>query len=112
MYIASLSYMDLWGEAIRVPYGFPSWPAAQRTYCRGIADRDGKRPLPRENHCCCDGKTKSCSHYKSHYSAASAVKTNAAKIIEKYGAPGRIRTGDPLLRRQTLYPTELRARRH
>ena len=25
------------------------------------------------------------------------------------GAPGRIRTGDPLLRRQTLYPTELRA---
>jgi hypothetical protein len=26
------------------------------------------------------------------------------------GAPGQIRTGDPLLRRQTLYPTELRAR--
>ena len=25
------------------------------------------------------------------------------------GAPGQIRTGDPLLRRQTLYPTELRA---
>ena len=27
------------------------------------------------------------------------------------GAPGQTRTGDPLLRRQTLYPTELRARR-
>ena len=26
------------------------------------------------------------------------------------GAPGPIRTGDPLLRRQMLYPTELRAR--
>src|ERR1700731_3851307 len=26
------------------------------------------------------------------------------------GAPGQTRTGDPLLRRQTLYPTELRAR--
>jgi hypothetical protein len=26
------------------------------------------------------------------------------------GAPGEIRTPDPLLRRQTLYPTELRAR--
>jgi hypothetical protein len=28
----------------------------------------------------------------------------------KSGAPGEIRTPDPLLRRQTLYPTELRAR--
>ena len=27
----------------------------------------------------------------------------------KYGAPGLIRTGDPLLRRQMLYPTELQA---
>ena len=27
------------------------------------------------------------------------------------GAPGPIRTGDPLLRRQMLYPAELRARR-
>jgi hypothetical protein len=26
------------------------------------------------------------------------------------GAPGGIRTPDPLLRRQTLFPTELRAR--
>jgi hypothetical protein len=32
-------------------------------------------------------------------------------IIEKSGAPGGIRTPDPLLRRQTLFPTELRARR-
>jgi hypothetical protein len=29
--------------------------------------------------------------------------------IEEHGAPGVIRTRDPLLRRQTLYPTELRA---
>ncbi len=31
--------------------------------------------------------------------------------IEDDGAPGETRTRDPLLRRQTLYPTELRARR-
>jgi hypothetical protein len=30
---------------------------------------------------------------------------------EASGAPGEIRTPDPLLRRQTLYPTELRALR-
>ena len=30
---------------------------------------------------------------------------------EKYGAPGAIRTPDLLLRRQALYPAELRARR-
>jgi hypothetical protein len=29
----------------------------------------------------------------------------------KNGAPGEARTPDPLLRRQTLYPAELRARR-
>src|SRR5512138_2029875 len=28
----------------------------------------------------------------------------------KFGAPGRIRTHDPLVRSQVLYPTELRAR--
>ena len=28
------------------------------------------------------------------------------------GAPGRIRTRDPLLRRQLLYPTELQALTH
>jgi|HubBroStandDraft_4_1064222.scaffolds.fasta_scaffold20665_3 hypothetical protein len=32
------------------------------------------------------------------------------RVIDKGGAPGQTRTGDPLLRRQTLYPTELRAR--
>jgi hypothetical protein len=31
------------------------------------------------------------------------------KRRRKGGAPGPIRTGDPLLRRQMLYPTELRA---
>ena len=29
----------------------------------------------------------------------------------KYGAPGTIRTCDPLIRSQVLYPAELRARR-
>jgi hypothetical protein len=32
-------------------------------------------------------------------------------LLEKNGAPGGIRTPDPLLRRQMLYPSELRARR-
>jgi hypothetical protein len=31
--------------------------------------------------------------------------------LRKYGAPGRIRTSDPLVRSQILYPTELRARK-
>ena len=35
-----------------------------------------------------------------------AARSNALRS----GAPGEIRTPDPLLRRQTLYPTELRAR--
>ena len=30
----------------------------------------------------------------------------------KYGVPGRIRTRDPLLRRQLLCPTELQGRNH
>ncbi|KTD21133.1 hypothetical protein Llon_1231 [Legionella londiniensis] len=30
--------------------------------------------------------------------------------MNKNGAPGRIRTSDPLVRSQILYPTELRAR--
>jgi len=29
--------------------------------------------------------------------------------VQTYGAPGRIRTSDLLVRSQTLYPTELRA---
>ena len=32
------------------------------------------------------------------------------QAIDLNGRPGPIRTGDPLLRRQMLYPTELRAR--
>ena len=32
------------------------------------------------------------------------------QAIDLNGGPGPIRTGDPLLRRQMLYPTELRAR--
>ena len=31
-------------------------------------------------------------------------------IVEYYGAPGMIRTCDPLIRSQVLYPTELRVR--
>ena len=33
----------------------------------------------------------------------------AARVLVKYGAPGEIRTPDPLVRSQILYPTELRA---
>jgi hypothetical protein len=36
---------------------------------------------------------------------------NSQCFIGYYGAPGRIRTSDLVLRRHTLYPTELRARR-
>jgi hypothetical protein len=32
------------------------------------------------------------------------------QVLQKIGAPERIRTSDLLLRRQTLYPAELRAR--
>ena len=38
------------------------------------------------------------------------AKLHFGQVIEKSGAPGLIRTGDLLLRRQTLYPAELRAR--
>ena len=31
------------------------------------------------------------------------------QVVEKNGTPGEIRTPDPLLRRQVLYPAELRA---
>ena len=37
-------------------------------------------------------------------------RTAGRKPERKSGAPGGIRTPDPLLRRQTLFPTELRAR--
>ena len=36
-------------------------------------------------------------------------KSYCFKEFQWSGAPGQTRTGDPLLRRQTLYPTELRA---
>ena len=37
------------------------------------------------------------------------VGPNGPSYVFKYGAPGRIRTSDPLVRSQILYPTELRA---
>src|SRR5580704_2587 len=37
-------------------------------------------------------------------------KTADSQVIEKNGAPGEIRTPDPLVRSQMLYPAELRAR--
>ena len=39
----------------------------------------------------------------------SAIKKGPCRAIF-YGAPGRIRTSDPLVRSQVLYPAELRAR--
>ena len=38
----------------------------------------------------------------------NSIKNNL--IVEYIGAPGEIRTPDPLVRSQVLYPTELRAR--
>ncbi len=43
-------------------------------------------------------------------SAVAEEKTQEIKREGESGAPGGNRTPDPLLRRQTLYPTELRAR--
>ena len=43
---------------------------------------------------------------QSHTAGAKAA-TRETEIVS--GAPGETRTPDPLLRRQTLYPTELRA---
>ena len=37
---------------------------------------------------------------------------NARRLSISSGAPGQIRTADLLVRSQTLYPTELRARDH
>jgi integrase len=37
-------------------------------------------------------------------------KQREAEVLEKFGAPGGIRTPDPRLRRPMLYPTELQAR--
>ena len=34
------------------------------------------------------------------------------QALDQVGAPGRIRTSDPLVRSQVLYPTELRAQRN
>ncbi len=46
------------------------------------------------------------SHKGSHSRQENLV-LNAKSLI--FGAPGRIRTHDPLVRSQVLYPTELRA---
>ena len=45
-------------------------------------------------------------------SGASGVKLPGEKLLifQKIGAPGEIRTPDPLVRSQVLYPTELQAR--
>src|SRR5689334_4945720 len=37
-------------------------------------------------------------------------KRKVSKIVRLSGAPGEIRTHDPMLRRHVLYPSELRAR--
>jgi hypothetical protein len=43
-------------------------------------------------------------------SAYSNFATGQKQVVDFYGAPGVIRTPDLLVRSQTLYPTELRAR--
>ena len=54
---------------------------------------------------------KSQGTYRSHYTGASGLMTTYPRLIEKSGAPGEIRTPDPLVRSQMLYPAELRAHR-
>jgi hypothetical protein len=62
----------------------------------------------------CDGLS---YNFLEGNSAATVLATLANVIsrdvlnVLKNGAPGEARTPDPLLRRQTLYPAELRARR-
>jgi hypothetical protein len=55
-------------------------------------ERDRERPIPRAV----------CEKWETPTVSADILKS---------GAPGEIRTPDPLLRRQLLYPAELRARR-
>src|SRR5579871_5434953 len=45
-----------------------------------------------------------------HVDMKKAGHSDPLQIIHLVNTPGRIRTCDPLLRRQMLYPTELRAR--
>jgi hypothetical protein len=40
---------------------------------------------------------------------AAEIPSGCARDLKPYGAPGEIRTPDLLLRRQSLYPSELRA---
>ena len=48
--------------------------------------------------------------YKNWYNAVLRIEEGKrANPLRENGAPGEIRTHDPLLRRQMLYPTELRA---
>ena len=48
-------------------------------------------------------------HVTHHVTKYLSVDNSDGQVIEKNGTPGVIRTPDPLLRRQVLYPTELRA---
>ncbi len=43
-------------------------------------------------------------------SKEKSLQEKSCKPFLKFGAPGAIRTPDPLVRSQILYPTELRAR--
>ena len=47
---------------------------------------------------------------KDHLRGGYVLLPMSPASASENGAPGGIRTPDPLLRRQTLYPTELRAR--
>jgi len=47
----------------------------------------------------------------NHVTNALPEHIEESQVIERSGTPGEIRTPDPLLRRQVLYPAELRAHR-
>ena len=47
---------------------------------------------------------------ETQYNRSSELMRIIRKLLKKSGAPGEIRTPDPLVRSQMLYPAELRAR--
>jgi hypothetical protein len=54
-------------------------------------------------------RDKDCRFASSHLATGLVARSGNREF--KYGAPGEIRTPDPLVRSQVLYPAELRARR-
>ena len=50
-------------------------------------------------------------HHRKFVAKESGRPYSPPQVVDITGAPGMIRTCDPLIRSQVLYPTELRVRR-